>query len=129
MKADARETIRAGRGADILYLDPPYAGTLAYEDEYRILDELLGESHEANAFSAKDGLTELVQLLSVCGDYPLWVISYGNAVAGLDEVREAVGQFRRVRAMEIAYQHLGSIASQQKKAENRELLLLAGEGV
>ena len=129
VKADARETIRQGRGADILYLDPPYAGTLAYEEEYRILDELLGESHEANAFSAKDGLAELVQLLSVCGDYPLWVISYGNAVAGLDEVREAVGQFRPVRAIEIAYQHLGSIASQQKKAENRELLLLAGEGV
>jgi len=34
-----------------------------------------------------------------------------------------------VRAIEIAYQHLGSIASQQKKAENRELLLVAGEGV
>ena len=129
MKADAQETVRRGRGGDILYLDPPYAGTLAYEEKYRILDELLGESHEANDFSTKNGLAELIQLLSLCGEYPLWVISYGNAVAGVDEVREAVGQFRPVRAMEIAYQHLGSVASQEKKAKNRELLLLAGEGV
>jgi len=129
MKADARETIRRGRGADILYLDPPYAGTLAYEEEYRILDELLGENHEANAFSAKDGLAELTQLLGACSEYPLWVISYGNAVAGMDEVKRVVEQFRPVRAMEIDYQHLASIASKQKRESNRELLLIAGEGV
>jgi len=129
MKAEARETIRAGRGAEILYLDPPYAGTLAYEDEYRILDELLGESHRPNAFSTKDGLAELVQLLSLCGEYPLWVISYGNAVADAEQLKEAVAQFRPVWVKEIAYQHLASVASQEKRAKNRELLLLAGEGV
>jgi len=129
MKADAAETIRRGAGADILYLDPPYAGTLAYEDEYRILDEVLGESHEANAFSQRDGLAELTQLLSTCGDYPLWVISYGNAVAGLDEVKTAVEQFRPVRVREIAYQHLASTSSEEKRRRNREFLLLAGEGV
>jgi len=129
MKAEATETIRRGVGADVLYLDPPYAGTLAYEKEYCILDKLLGESHEANAFSGRDGLTEFTQLLSRCDDYPLWVISYGNAVAGLDEVRAAVEQFRPVRAMEIVYQHLGSVASEEKRQRNREFLLLAGEGV
>lgn len=128
MKADARDTIRHGAGADILYLDPPYAGTLAYEEEYRILDELLGETHRASAFSAKDGLSELVDLLADCGDYPLWVISYGNAVATLDEVKSAVERFRPARGMEIAYQHLGSIASNEKRQHNRELLLLAGGG-
>jgi len=129
VKAEAAETIRHGAGADILYLDPPYAGTLAYEDEYRILDELLGESHEANAFSQRDGLAELTQLLSTCGDYPLWVISYGNAVASVDEVTRAVEQFRPVRAREIAYQHLASTSSEEKRQRNREFLLLAGEGV
>jgi site-specific DNA-adenine methylase len=129
MKAEAAETIRRGAGADILYLDPPYAGTLAYEDEYRILDGLLGESHETNAFSHRDGLAKLTQLLGTCAEYPLWVISYGNAAAGLDEVKGAVEQFRPVRAMEIAYQHLGSVASEEKRQRNRELLLLAGEGV
>ena len=129
VKADAKETIRQGAGADILYLDPPYAGTLAYEQEYRVLDELLGESHEASTFSSKDGLTELVQLLSCCGNYPLWVISYGNAVAEIEEVKAVVEQFRPVRAIEIAYQHLASTSSAQKRRDNREFLLLAGEGV
>jgi len=129
MKAEAAETIRRGAGAEILYLDPPYAGTLAYEEEYRILDELLGETHGASAFSAKDGLSELVDLLADCGHYPLWVISYGNAVATLDEVKSAVERFRPARGLEIAYQHLGSIASNEKRQHNRELLLLAGERV
>lgn len=129
MKADARDTLHQGVGADILYLDPPYAGTLAYEEEYRILDELLGETHRASAFSAKDGLSELVHLLADCGHYPLWVISYGNAVATLAEVKSAVERFRPARGLEIAYQHLGSIASNEKRQHNRELLLIAGEGV
>ena len=129
LKADARETIRRGAGADILYLDPPYAGTLAYEQEYRILDEVLGECHEQSAFSTRDGLSELAQLLSRCGDYPLWVISYGNAVAEIEEVKAVVEQFRPVRAIEIAYQHLASTSSAQKRRDNREFLLLAGEGV
>jgi site-specific DNA-adenine methylase len=124
-KADATATVRAGVGAEVLYLDPPYAGTLSYEEEYGVL----GESHPANAFSTKDGLGELVALLTECQSYPLWVISYGNAVHGLGEVKEAIGRLRRVRAIEIAYGHLTSTASQEKRERNRELLLLAGEGV
>lgn len=129
LKADARETIRLGAGSDILYLDPPYAGTLAYEEEYRVLDELLGERYGQSAFSDRDGLSELAQLLSQCGEYPLWVISYGNAVAGLEDVKAVVEQYRPVRATEIAYQHLASTSSAQKRRDNREFLLLAGEGV
>jgi len=128
-KADARETVRAGTGADILYLDPPYAGTLTYESEYQVLDDVLGERHDRSAFSAKDGLAELVSLLEDCGSYPLWVISYGNAVEGLEEVERAVARFRPVRGVAIEYAHLASTASAEKRSRNRELLLLAGEGV
>jgi len=129
MKAEARETIAAGRGAEILYLDPPYAGTLAYEKEYRVLDELLGESYDTSGFSSSDGLNQLAELLSTCQEYPLWVISYGNAVAGLEEVTRVIADFRPVRALEIAYEHLPSMSSAEKRDRNREFLLLAGEGV
>ncbi len=49
-----------------------------------------GERHDRSAFSAKDGLSELVSLLEDCGSYPLWVISYGNAVEGSGKVKQAV---------------------------------------
>jgi adenine-specific DNA methylase len=128
MKADALETICAGTGAEVLYLDPPYAGTAAYEAEYRILDDILGERHEKSPFSYKDGLSQLTALLEACGDYPLWVISYGNAVADLDVVKSALETFRPVRAVEIAYTHLVATSSAEKRSNNREFLLIASKG-
>ena len=111
MKGDALDTIRAGEGAEILYLDPPYGGTLSYEEEYRIIDEILGEHHEPSAFSGRDGLDYFVSLLAQCGAYPLWVISYGNAVADLETVRAAIERFRPTRAVEIAYSHMNAVAT------------------
>jgi site-specific DNA-adenine methylase len=127
MKGDALETIRAGEGAEVLYLDPPYGGTLSYEEEYRILDEILGERHEASAFSNRDGLSHFASLLEHCAAYPLWVISYGNAVADLEAVRGAVERFRPTRAAEIAYSHMNAVATQAKREANREFIILAGE--
>jgi len=126
MKGDALETIRAGEGAEVLYLDPPYSGTLSYEEEYRVLDEILGERHELSAFSKRDGLNHFASLLEQCGGYPLWVISYGNAVADLDAVRGAVERFRPTRAVEIAYSHMNAVATQAKREANREFIILAG---
>jgi adenine-specific DNA methylase len=127
MKGDALETIRSGEGADILYLDPPYGGTLAYEEEYRILDEILGERHEPSAFSERDGLDHFVSLLEQCAAYPLWVISYGNAVVDLATAKAAVERLRPARALEIAYSHMTAVATKEKRESNREFIILAGE--
>ena len=129
MKGDALSTIRAGEGADILYLDPPYGGTLVYEEEYRIIDEILGKRHEPSAFSGRDGLDYLVALLAECQTYPLWVISYGNAVVDLQTVKAAVEQFRPAHAIEIAYSHMTAVATKEKREANREFIILAGEMV
>jgi len=127
MKGDALSTIRAGSGADVLYLDPPYGGTLSYEEEYRIIDEILGERHEASAFSGCDGLDHFVSLLAQCQAYPLWVISYGNAVVDLQTVKNAIEQFRPAHAVEIAYSHMTAVATRAKRDANREFVILAGE--
>lgn len=127
MKGDALDTIHAGEGAEILYLDPPYSGTLSYEEEYRILDEILGETHEPSAFSRKDGLSYFADLLAQCDAYPLWVISYGNAVSDLDTVRQTMERFRPTRAIEIAYSHMNAVATKEKRERNREFVILAGE--
>jgi len=129
MKGEALETIRAGEGAEVLYLDPPYGGTLSYEEEYRIIDEILGERHEPSAFSDRDGLDQFAGLLEHCTVYPLWVISYGNAVSDLDTVRRMVEQFRPAHAIEIAYSHLAAVATRAKREANREFIILAEKGV
>jgi adenine-specific DNA methylase len=129
MRGNAVETIRTGEGADILYLDPPYSGTLCYEEEYRVLDEILGERHEPSSFSRRDGLAHFADLLADCAGFPLWVISYGNAVSDLDTVRRVVEQFRPAHAIEIAYSHMTAVASLAKREANREFIILAGEGV
>ena len=127
MKGDALETIRAGEGAEVLYLDPPYGGTLSYEEEYRILDDILGESHEPSAFSGRDGLGYFASLLTECESYPLWAISYGNAVANLDQVRGMIERFRPARAVEVVYPHMVAVATRAKREANREFVILAGE--
>ncbi len=129
IKGDALATIRAGEGAEVLYLDPPYGGTLSYEKEYRILDAMLGESMQTSPYSTEDGLRRFGELLAECGRYPLWVISYGNALADLESVRAVIEQFRPTRAVELAYVHLGAVASLAKREANREFIILAGEGV
>jgi adenine-specific DNA methylase len=129
MQAQALETIHGGEGANILYLDPPYGGTLSYEEEYRIIDEILGERHEPSAFSGRDGLDYLIALLAECQAYPLWVISYGNAVVDLKTVTAAIERFRPARAIEIAYSHMTAVATKEKRESNREFIILAGEAV
>jgi len=126
MKGEALDTIRAGEGAEVLYFDPPYSGTLSYEEEYRVLDEILGERHEPSAFSERNGLNHFASLLEQCAAHPLWVISYGNAVADLDAVRSTIERFRPARAVEIAYSHMNAVATQAKREANREFIILAG---
>jgi site-specific DNA-adenine methylase len=129
MKGEALATIHAGEGADVLYLDPPYSGTLAYEEEYQVLDEILGDQLEPSAFSGRDGMDYLVGLLAECQSYPLWVISYGNAVVDLATLVAAVERFRPARGVAIRYSHMHAVASREKREKNREFIVLAGEAV
>jgi len=135
-QGDAREAVAmapgavAGqRGADALYLDPPYAGTLSYEKEYSLLDHWLGDTLEPSPYSTDRGLAEFGQFLGACESHRLWVISYGNAVASLEQVRAVIERYRPTRAVELAYAHLGAVATAEKSARNREFIILAGEGV
>ncbi|MCK5260243.1 MAG: DNA adenine methylase, partial [Candidatus Omnitrophica bacterium] len=70
-KGDVFEFINEVSG-DVLYLDPPYAGTLSYESEYAVLDRILGESKPKSGFSNADGMDVVDELLSKAGKFPLW---------------------------------------------------------
>jgi len=127
-RMDAFEFVRKVEG-DVLYLDPPYPGTSAYETALRPLDEMLAGhpiEPEPSRFSRKDGLQALGELLDLAGRFPIWVFSYGNAEASLDDVVRLVEKFRPVQHAEaIRYVHCTGLAGKEHRERNRELLIVA----
>ena len=118
---DARAVISA-QTADVLYLDPPYAGTSEYGAEYSLLDELFGDT-EPPAHPPPT----LDELLDAAAAIPLLVLSYGGPTVSLAELEALVARHRPlVRALAVPYPHLRSVASAQKNQENREYLIVAG---
>lgn len=111
---------------DILYLDPPYAGTLSYESEYGVLDRILGDENLKSRFSKEDGMDFLDGLLARSDRFPVWVISFGNANGknNLDELVAMVSKYRPCQVHEFAYEHCGAMASEEHKRQCREWLVI-----
>lgn len=112
--------------ADVAYFDPPYSGVMSYEKEYKVIDELLGDSgRETSPFTARDGTAMIDRLLERGQHIPIWALSFGNAVASLDELEGKMARLGRVtKAIAIRYQHLPAVATREKKEMNREFLLI-----
>lgn len=112
--------------ADIVYFDPPYPKTASFEREYRVLDEIFeGRSLPPSPFTAKDGTRQIDLLLDRAAHIPLWVLSFGNAVCALDDLKEKmIERGRRVRTLEIKYVHKVNLAREDARVANREFLVL-----
>lgn len=125
-KQDVFEFIESVPAGDVLYLDPPYAGTLAYEDEYGVLDAILNDTKRKSGFSGKDGMELLEALLEKSDKFPLWVISFGNAAGqnDLSRLTGMVSRFRKCEAKEFEYRHCEAMASEAHKAKCREWLVM-----
>lgn len=119
----------ADQPADVVYLDPPYPGTVAYETEYLPLDELLSNHEilpENSRFSAKDGWKFLGDVYDAAEHIPVWVLSLGNETVEMDQLVEVMRERGRVvEAQEIEYSHLASQATAEKTAGNKEFILTA----
>ncbi len=115
-----------GIQADVGYFDPPYAGVMSYEREYKIIDELLeGTTRPTSPFTARDGAAMIDTLLARAQHTPIWALSFGNATLSLEELEEKMARLgRRTKAIAIRYQHLPAVATEEKKAANREYLLI-----
>ena len=111
---------------DVAYFDPPYPGVMSYEKEYRVIDEILeGTSRPTSPFTARDGAELLNVLFERASHVPVWLLSLGNAVVGIDELEAKMRSIgRSTGALEIPYQHLPAVATAQKKQENREFLVV-----
>ena len=125
-KMDVFDFIKEVSG-DILYLDPPYSGTLSYEAEYKVIDEILGDVNTKSGFSKSDGMDMLDGLLKEADKFPLWVISFGNANGknDLNKLIDIVDQYRKCEAKEFEYEHCRSMASKEHKQQCREWLVIA----
>lgn len=112
--------------ADIAYFDPPYPGVMSYEKKYRVIDQMIeGCSRPTSPFTAKDGAAMIDRLFERSPHIPIWILSLGNAVVSLDELEEKMTRLgRKTRAIEIKYQHLAAVATEEKKKENREFLVV-----
>jgi adenine-specific DNA-methyltransferase len=112
--------------ADIAYFDPPYSGVMSYEKEYKIIDQLLeGITRPTSPFTARDGASMIDTLLDRAHHIPIWILSFGNAVASLEELEaKMIRRGRQTKAIAIRYQHLPSVATEEKNESNREYLLI-----
>ncbi len=122
---DATEFLGRVQG-DVVYLDPPYAGTTAYEHAYAALDLLFeGRTRTVSSFS-QDG-SPLPELLKATSHVPHLVLSYGNTRMTTAELERLVARSSRriVRTVEIPYRHLGALATRRKNLVNREVLIVA----
>jgi hypothetical protein len=112
--------------ADVLYADPPYSGTTAYEREYRVLDEIFeGKAREVSPFSRPGGAAFLDRLFERTAHIPVVVVSFGNAEITLDELEAKLRRTgRETRAIELHYAHKASVARAATRHANREYLVL-----
>ena len=114
--------------AEIAYIDPPYATTTPYETALRPVDELLAGhalTPEPSAFSGAGWRTALEDLLDAAARAPTVVLSFGNVACDLDELLALMRRFKRhVHGEAIKYEHLASLASEESRARNLELIVV-----
>ncbi|WP_162991156.1 DNA adenine methylase [Biomaibacter acetigenes] len=127
-KLDVREFLQEIQ-ADVVYFDPPYAGTMAYEDNYHALDQILeGRMFPArkSEFSRKDGMKFLDEVFQAARHIPIWIASMGNAGGAndLSELQEMVARYRRTETYRIKYRHIPAVATEEHQAKNEEFLIV-----
>jgi hypothetical protein len=112
--------------ADVAYFDPPYPGVMSYEREYKVIDAILeGVTRPTSPFTAKDGHQVIDTLLERALHIPVWVLSLGNAVVSVEELEAKMARHGRgTKAIEMKYQHLPAVATEEKKRTNREFLVI-----
>jgi 16S rRNA G966 N2-methylase RsmD len=127
--ADVFDFLKQIDGGDILYLDPPYSGTSAYETALCPLDSMITGrviDPEPSVFSRRDAVAALERLFEAAHRFPLWAISYGNTELSLDDLVRIVRRFRcDVRTESFHYIHLTGLSSAEKREQNREFLIIA----
>ncbi len=126
-RQDAFDFVKSVEG-HILYLDPPYPGTMGYERENRVLDSIILDEKPATRPEISPftkSVDALSDLLVRSQHIPMWIISYGNKVVDLTELKAVVCEVapnRKVQAWQKPYQHMAHVS---QNGSSEELLVIA----
>jgi len=125
-RGDAIEWL-TDREGDVVYIDPPYPGTLAYEDVYVGVNRLIEPewAEPSSAFSEADGWRLLAKVFDAAEDVPLWVVSMGT---GGDP--EKIAEMMTERGREPTWhpvQHKHLAALKKEHADEGDELLIVGK--
>jgi hypothetical protein len=115
--------------ADIIYLDPPYAGTKTYEGSLKELDAIISGQiikPQISVFSGKNAMEFIDRLFAACQRFPVWAISYGNAEINLEDLTTLVRKFKKeIISEEFSYVHLPGLSGEKLRKRDKEYLIIA----
>lgn len=110
--------------ADVAYLDPPYPGTLPYEQAYAGLNRLLdGEASRVGSdWSGKDGWRLIEDAIQAADEIPMLIVSMGTGAdpLAMTEMMKQAGRDARWESLD--HTHLKALAN--AKNEPDELLVI-----
>jgi 16S rRNA G966 N2-methylase RsmD len=125
VQADVLDLLDRVEG-DVLYLDPPYYGSNAYEKVYAVLDQVLagqiGERPESR-FNRGDAEGALLALFERAERFPVWVLSFGGGKINREECLALVRRFRKAEAVPVRHRYHYADAGGQR-ADDKEILIV-----
>lgn len=111
---------------DMVYLDPPYAGTQGYDQGFALVDRLLFPQAPVIQVTDFSSSSEALHaLLDSVQHIPTWILSYGNKTIDLEGLVQIVQQHahnRQVQGYAKVYRHMRHVA---KSTSNQEFLVIA----
>ena len=115
--------------ADIIYLDPPYTGTMNnYYDFYSLIDDYIQNSKttpfENNFIDRKVALNLFDLLFSKLKNYKYWFLSYNNSSYPTKEELLNLLQKYSKKISVLEKNHNYQITGKDKKKENKEFLFI-----
>jgi len=115
--------------ADVIYLDPPYTGTMNnYFGFYGLVDNYInsemGKPFENNFINKDTSIKLFEKLFSSLKKYKYWILSYNNSsYPSKEELLDLIRKFSKdVKVIE--KKHNYQLTGKTTKAENREYLFL-----
>lgn len=121
-KLDVFDFLKKVNG-DVVYFDPPYPESSAYENEYYVMDCILEDrkiEKEVSVFSKADAKVFLEKMFESARHIPQWIISLGqtNPETGIkpDELLKAVRMHRKAEVEMI--EHNWSVANAGGRPQN-----------
>jgi len=114
---------------DIIYLDPPYTGTMNnYFGFYGLIDEYINQKKlnpfNNNFIDKKSSLQLFDKLFSNLGNFKYWFLSYNNnSYPSKDELIKIISQYSNDIEI-IEKPHIYKVTGKEKKSKNTEYLFI-----